>query len=82
MTVSVFRVAVPCWLMVTPAILSRAPIRGLAQDGIAAAKGGFDPRRIGGTAAQRGSGAQRPDRRVVYNSIVGPYCVTFNEGRR
>lgn len=58
----------------------RAPPTRLAQAGVAAAAGGFGPGGTGGAAAWRGSGAQRPGRRVVYNSIVGPYCVSFQTG--
>lgn len=58
----------------------RAPTIRLARAEVAAAVGGFGPGGTGGVAAWRGSGAQRPDRRVVYNSIVGPYCVSFQTG--
>lgn len=57
-----------------------APTTRLARAEVAAATGGFGPGGTGGTAAWRGSGAQRPGRRVVYNSIVGPYCVSFQTG--
>lgn len=58
----------------------RAPTTRLARAGAAAATGGFGPGGTGGAAAWRGSGVQRPDRRVVYNSIVGPYCVSLQTG--
>ena len=49
-----------------PAIPSHTPTKRLVWHGIAVACGGFDPARIGGTAAWLGAGAQRPARRVVY----------------
>jgi hypothetical protein len=58
----------------------RAPTTRLARAGVAAAEGGFGPSGTGGVAALRGSGAQRPDRRVACNSIVGPYCVSSKTG--
>lgn len=64
----------------TFATSDRAPTIRLARTEVAAAAGGFGPVGTGGTAAWLGSGVQRPDRRVVYNSIVGPYCVSFQTG--
>lgn len=58
----------------------RAPTTWLARAGVAAAAGGFGHGGTGGAAAWRGSGAQRPDRRVACNVIVGPYCVSFQTG--
>lgn len=60
--------------------LSKRPPYGWRRKRFAAAAGGFGPGGTGGAAAWRGSGAQRPGRRVVYNSIVGPYCVSFQTG--
>lgn len=54
---------------------TRAPTTRLVRAEVAAAAGGFGPNGTGGAAAWRGSGAQRPDRRVACNVIVGQYCV-------
>lgn len=59
------------------ATLGRAPINRLARARVAATRGGFDPKRIGGATAWLGTGAQRPVRHVACNIIVGPYCVSF-----
>lgn len=57
----------------------RAPLIWLAWSGFAAAAGGFDLAQIGGLAAWRGSGVQRPDRRVACNIIVGQYYVSSEQ---
>jgi len=62
------------------ATTDRAPTKRLARAGVAAATGGFGPVGTGGAAAWLGSGAQRPDRHVACNIIVGPYCVSFQTG--
>ena len=56
----------------------RAPSRRLARAGVAAAIGGFDPSGIGGSAASRGAGVQRPVRHVACNIIVGLYMFHWN----
>lgn len=55
----------------------KRPSYGWRRKRFAAAVGGFGPNGTGGAAAWRGSGVQRPDRRVACNVIVGLYCVSF-----
>jgi hypothetical protein len=60
--------------------LPKRPPHGWRRKRFAAATGGFGPVGTGGAAAWLGSGAQRPDRHVACNIIVGPYCVSFQTG--
>lgn len=56
----------------------RAPSTRQAWVGVAAATGGIGPSGTGGNAALLGFGAQRPNRHVACNIIVGQYCVTLH----
>ncbi len=60
----------------------RAPTKRLARTGVAAAKGGFDPERIGGKAAGWVQGRSVLPDELFINSIVGQYCVSSRWGRQ
>ena len=58
----------------------RAPCTRLAWAGVAVSNGGFGPSGTGGSAAWLGFGAQRPNRHVACNIIVGPCRFSFFGG--